>query len=322
MKKLKVTLFGFGNMGKNHARVLREHPGIELLGVIDPKMDGQPGFSADWKPEWVDASDAFVVASGTETHHALGMKLLELGKPILIEKPLADDFKNAKALSDQARASGSLLAVGHLERFNPAVRKLKEVLSAGWVGEPIHFSVTRVGGYPQHVSPHNNVLVDLAVHDFDVLNHLVGPMKVVSGIGHQTWKQGIIDTAEIIAKSEKGPSASLHVNWVTPTKIRTLRVTGTKGVCFVDYILQTCTLYGGNLLKEVPANEFNFHSLLEDYRNTDRVEFGVKKEEPLKVQLNEFIKAASGRKSELCLHADALYAVQAAESALQATLKG
>ena len=96
----------------------------------------------------------------------------------------------------------------------------------------------------------NNVLMDLAVHDIDVLHSLVGmhPGFEVKGVAlHSILRENVFDTAEILLENSRSMSASIHVNWITPTKIRNLRVTGTGGVCMVDYILQTCVLLGGDL---------------------------------------------------------------------------
>ena len=121
-------------------------------------------------------------------------------------------------------------------------------------------------------------------------------------------------------ESAAGPTASVHVNWVTPTKIRTLRVTGTRGVCFMDYILQSCELYGGNLTKRIePAPVESLESIQEHYRTTDKVTFGVTKEEPLAIQLAQFARyLRDGDAGELCLGEDALAAVLVAERAMQA----
>ena len=138
-----------------------------------------------------------------------------------------------------------------------------------------------------------------------------------SSLCHSTWKKDIYDTAEIFLASATGPSASIHVNWVTPTKIRSIRVTGTRGVVFVDYILQTCELAGGRLLQPLDAQDVSFDAILEHYRTMDRVQFGVRKEEPLKVQAQQwrdFVKG--GGPGELCLGADALAAVLIAERAV------
>ena len=90
----------------------------------------------------------------------------------------------------------------------------------------------------------------------------------------------------------EGPSAAIHVNWITPTKIRTLRVTGTKGVCFVDYVLQTCELMGGDLVKRQHPGESQYPEFVSGYRNADRLVFGVLSREPLLIQLENLARLA------------------------------
>jgi UDP-N-acetylglucosamine 3-dehydrogenase len=210
--------------------------------------------------------------------------------------------------------------VVHLERLNPAVRKLKEAIDRGWLGHVIHFAFTRVGGYPQHVKGGNNVLLDLAVHDIDVLNYLYGPMEHRASICHTTAMPGIYDTAEILLCAPDGASAAIHVNWITPTKIRTLRVTGTKGVCFVDYVLQTCELMGGDLLQRQFSGESQYPDFIRGYQNTDRLVFGVLRREPLLIQLENLVRELHGGLSEICSVDDALYAVRIAQEAIQAQI--
>ena len=321
---IKIVLVGSGKMGRNHLRVVKEDPRFELVAVVDPKPPADlaakhPGLRIlanlteargfDW--------DCAIVAAPTQYHFELGRQLVALRKPFLLEKPLASTPEQCRELLAEATQAGVRFGVGHVERFNPVVRKVKEVIASGWVGDPLHFSFTRVGGYPDSVTAGNNVLLDLAVHDLDVLNFVMGPVTIRSSVCHSSWQKGIYDTAEILAVSEKGFSANFHVNWITPTKIRTLRVTGTRGVCLVDYILQSCVLLGGNLMKRGPTQDFDFHSLAEEYRATDRVEFGVKKEEPLKVQLGELYHFLRGEPSEICTAEAGAQAVSLASTAIE-----
>jgi UDP-N-acetylglucosamine 3-dehydrogenase len=251
-------------------------------------------------------------------HFENAERLIRQGKHLLVEKPLCTIGADATKLVALANDMGVKMAVGHVERFNPAVRKLREVIQAGFLGTPIHLSCTRVGGYPENLVPGNNVLLDLAVHDIDVVRSLIGPCKVEASVCHSTVKEGVLDTAEVFLVSQKGPTASVHVNWITPTKIRTIRVTGTRGVCFVDYILQTCELFGGALLQAQQPASVDFSRLLELYRNSDKITFGVNKEEPLRVQLNQFGRfLATGDRGELCVGADAVAAVLLAERSIR-----
>lgn len=321
--KLRVVLLGLGRMGRNHLRVVGESPDFELAGVVDaggvPRPQGVPFFDSVKELRAVDF-EAAIVATPTATHRDVVLELLAMKKHVLVEKPIASSFEQGREVLDAAAKSGVRIAVGHVERFNPAVRKLREVIKGGWLGDPIHFSFTRVGGYPETILEGNNVLLDLAVHDIDAFRSLVGAVRVEASLAHSSWRPGVLDTAEIVLDSLSGPTASVHVNWVTPTKIRTVRVTGTRGVCFVDYILQSCELYGGNLTRRVePTHVTDFGYVQEHYRTTDKVVFGVTKEEPLRVQLRQFAAyLTSGEAGELCLGEDALAAVLVAERAMQA----
>ena len=319
----KIVLFGVGRMGKNHLRVLRETPGYELVGVIEahapaPTDLGKIPFVRSLAELKDVAFDAAVIATPTASHHALGMELIAMGKHLLVEKPIASTFEQGREMLAAAQAKGTKLVVGHVERFNPAVRKLREVMKEGFLGTPIHIAFTRIGGYPDTVLAGNNVILDLAVHDIDVLRMLVGPVRLEHSMCHVTWKEGVFDTAEIFLASTSGTSATVHVNWITPTKIRSIRVTGTRGVCFVDYMLQTCELFGGSLLKPSEPLDTSFEGLQELYRTTDRIQFGVVKEEPLRAQLMQFRSyLTDGEVGELCMGSDALAAVLLAERAVQ-----
>jgi UDP-N-acetylglucosamine 3-dehydrogenase len=171
-----------------------------------------------------------------------------------------------------------------------------------------------VGGYPNEPGRGNNVLVDLAVHDVDVLHLLEGKMRVVASACHSTVKRGVLDTAEIMLRSPRnGPSASIHVNWITPTKIRTLRVTGTGGVGIVDYMLQTCTIFGGDLVGPRLYPGSSFEQLVQAYQGNDRIEFGVKKVEPLRNELEDFARYVRGFPHTSCTGSEALYSLEIAE---------
>ena len=321
--RIKVVLVGLGRMGNNHLRVLRETPAFELVAVVDAvgRADlGVPQFKSVGE---LAASGlefrAAVVATPTATHHAVALEVIALGKDLLLEKPIASTFEQGREVLAAAQAKGVKLAVGHVERFNPAVRKLREIIREGYLGTPIHFSFTRVGGYPTTVLAGNNVILDLAVHDIDVLRSLIGAVKLEHSMCHVTWREGVLDTAEIFLATGTGASATVHVNWVTPTKIRSVRVTGTRGVCFVDYMLQTVELFGGSLLeKRVDPEIADFARLQELYRTSDRIQFGVEKEEPLRAQANQFaLLMTKGEAGELCTGSDALAAVLLAERAIQ-----
>jgi UDP-N-acetylglucosamine 3-dehydrogenase len=320
-RKIKIALVGLGRMGKNHFRILRELPAFELVAVVDanapaPADLGATKFLRSVAELATLDFEAAVVATPTATHHEVAAQLVAMGKHLLVEKPVASSYAQSAELIQAADAKGTKLVVGHVERFNPAVRKLREVIREGWLGTPIHFAFTRVGGYPDTILAGNNVIFDLAVHDIDVLRSLIGPLKMDHSMCHVTWREGVFDTAEIVLAAAKGPSATVHVNWITPTKIRSIRVTGTRGVCFVDYILQTCELLGGSLLKAIEPSNTSFETIQEMYKATDKIQFGVQKIEPLRAQALQFASLlTTGEVGELCTGRDAVAAVLLAERA-------
>lgn len=321
--KTKIVLVGLGRMGKNHLRVLRETPGFELAAVVDAQAAAPADLGAvPFLRSTADLAkidfEAAVIATPTATHYDVARELVAMGKHLLVEKPIASTFQQGREVIEAAQKKGVKLAVGHVERFNPAIRKLREVIREGWLGTPIHFAFTRVGGYPETLLQGNNVILDLAVHDIDVLRSLVGPVRLDHSTCHVTFREGVFDTSEILLRAGSGASASVHVNWITPTKIRSVRVTGTRGVCFVDYILQTCELMGGSLLKNIEPASSSFDVIQEMYRATDRIQFGVQKVEPLRAQAGQFHAfLTSGEPGELCTGKDALAAVLLAERAIQ-----
>ena len=319
---MKVALVGVGRMGRNHLRVLRETPGFQVVACVDANaaptdLGAIPFFKTVDELRGV-AFDTAVIATTTATHFDVAKEIISMGKHLLIEKPIASTYIQSREIVAAAEAKGVKLAVGHVERFNPAVRKLREVIAEGWLGTPIHYSFTRVGGYPETLTTGNNVLLDLAVHDIDVLRSLAGAVRLEHSMCHVTWRDGVFDTAEITLGTTSGPSASVHVNWITPTKIRTIRVTGTRGVCFVDYILQTCELHGGGLLKAHEPQSTSFEAVLDLYRSTDKIAFGVQRVEPLRAQAAQFHRfLTTGESGELCVGRDAVAAVLLAEKAVQ-----
>ena len=324
-RRFKVAVVGLGKMGRNHLRVLKDHGGFEICALVDPKAETES--LAQHGTKWfmsVDEMlksqlqlDVVVVASSTKSHVTVSSALLSLRVPLLVEKPLAHTAKDAKALAKTATDKGIAIFVGHTERCNPAVRKLKRIIDSHIIGQPIHYSTTRVGGFPKlSERSETNVLLDLAVHDLDVLSVLAGPMKLRSSICHSTLDNKYSDTAHLLLTGDTGCSASLHVNWITPTKIRNIHVTGSSGVARVDYIMQTCNVIGGNIIKRNERGNFTYADVISDYMSSDQIEFGVTKKEPLMVQAEELHGFLSTGVCSLCTANEAAQTVHLAESAI------
>lgn len=282
---LRIALIGYGRMGRNWARVIHASPDATLACVIDPALpvvEGVPVRTIGLNPR--DA-DAVIVASPTNTHADVIDELSWIDIPMLVEKPLAATYADAREMP------GARIAVGHIERFNPAVQAAAEVLASGIIGDPIHIVTTRIGGYP--ADPRGDVVLDLAVHDLDVLRLLLGPVRVEHASCHES--RGRCDTAEIALVAKLGATATVHVDWIAPSKERTFRATCTRGALFVDYVART----------GVVVHEDGRRELLE-----------VGTWEPLAAELAAFVHfARTGEHGPLATAEDGLAAVELAERA-------
>ncbi len=251
MAQIRTCLFGLGHMGRNHLRVLQEDPRIDLVAVIDPVTESLPETARPVPlhkhlPDDLDFELA-VVAAPTELHYSLVAGLLKRNHHVFVEKPAASTEAQARELVELARSRDLKLAVGNIERCNPVVSALRKVVASGILGRLVHLNGLRAGGFPRNVKPGNNVILDLGVHELDLFRMLLGPLQIVHGVGHSTQTSGIFDAAEISVRSQQGVTGTVHVNWLTPQRLRSIRVTGSEGLCLVDYIAQTCEVIGPNL---------------------------------------------------------------------------
>jgi UDP-N-acetylglucosamine 3-dehydrogenase len=320
MQLIRVVLFGMGNMGRNHFRVLQEDPRFQLKAVVDPVLEALPHASIPLLREVDEALDLewdlAVVAVPTELHYELVKKLLHRGRHVLVEKPAAGTMAEARELVSMATQRSLHLAVGNIERCNPVVAGLRRLVQSGVLGRLVHLSGTRAGGFPRHVKPGNNVILDLAVHELDVFRMLLGPLQVLHSVGHSTHINGILDTAEILVSGRGGATGSVHVNWLSPQRLRSIRVTGSEAVCTVDYIAQSCEISGLNLQEKakpiVPELVWS-----ESNGPLDRAFLPIEKQETLKIQLDQMFSYMNGREHFLAIHEQLIESVQLVEVSVQ-----
>lgn len=235
---LKIGIAGLGVMGRNHLRVLRTLPGVQVEAVCDPAVEEQgdtpcyPDVSA-----MTDAHrlDAVVVAVPTPLHTGVCLTLAERGINMLIEKPVAATVAEAKRLRSAVQSAGVKAVVGHIERFNPVVQALKRELA----GRDIYsLSFTRVGHLPPRIAD-VGVLTDLAVHDIDLLRFITA-REVVSTTIYKSRKitEHREDSANVSFELHGGILATITTNWLTPFKRRRVEVTTADGYFELDLIAQ------------------------------------------------------------------------------------
>jgi UDP-N-acetylglucosamine 3-dehydrogenase len=251
---LKVAVVGTGSMGMNHLRVLRDfdEEQVQIVGVAETyepslkhavsrfHVDGY----ADYR-EMLEKThpDLVAVVVPTHLHFEVASYVLDMGINVLVEKPLTSTIEEALALIELARIRGVKLAVGHIERFNPAVIAVKQRLVAGELGKVFHLHARRLGPFPPRIRD-VGVSLDLATHDIDVMRYLAD--AEVEHVYAETQRH-IHSTHEDlllgVLRFTNQAIGVLDVNWLTPTKIRELSITGEKGMYLVNYLTQDVYFY-------------------------------------------------------------------------------
>jgi predicted dehydrogenase len=235
MSEMRAAVCGLGTMGRHHARVLAALPGVRLVGACDPDpgaraaIPGVPVFSEldqmlELKP------DLCVVAAPTLAHAAVGLRLAAAGVHALIEKPLAAAAEEARVLAAAFQRAGLVGCVGHIERFNPVVRAMRERIRAGQVGGVLQITTSRQGPYPQRIRD-VGVILDLASHDIDLTRWIAGApyVKVSAVTSKVAGASGHEDLAAVVGVLQDGTVVNHLVNWLSPAKRRLVTVTGELG---------------------------------------------------------------------------------------------
>ena len=299
---MKFGVVGVGHLGQHHARIYRELADIEFVGAYDsdPKKSNFKTLEA-----LADAVDAVSVATPTDSHLAVAKIFLERGKHCLVEKPIANNVRDAETLVALSRQHNCVLQVGHVERFNPVMRYLNEVLN-----EARFIEVHRLSPYPGR-STDIGVVLDLMIHDLDVVLSLVkAPLVSVDAVGINVLSVSE-DIANARLKFANGCVANITASRVSPEKMRKIRIFGksTHGAAYIslDYMKQEGQLY--RMASDNATESGLLKKLLAGKDSTIVSEFGGKKilrepvpiarDEPLKLELQNFVESVRHRRDPL-----------------------
>lgn len=226
-EKIRIALIGAGRFGQHHRRVLSAHPGVDLIGVADPDSATNPT-TTDYRT-LLGQIDAAVVAATSSAHAEIGSTLLAHGIDVLMEKPIAEDLAGGRQLIELALQHRRVLAVGHLERFNPAVHALTQRITT-----PLFFEIHRLSMF----SPRSldiDVVLDLMVHDLEILLALTGGMPSdihAAGVSVVTQK---VDIANVRLVWPSGCIANLTASRVSTEQVRKLRLFQPHQYLSLDY---------------------------------------------------------------------------------------
>jgi len=279
LSKIRTAVVGAGSFGRHHLRILSQSPGAELAGVVDTDTQRASGVAAQYGcplysslADLAGKVDAAVVAVPTAAHADVGCALLEAGIDVLVEKPIAPDVASARRLVDTAARTSRILQVGHLERLNPAITALKKLMTL-----PLFFEIHRLSLF----SPRSldvDVVLDLMIHDLDIVLDLVGTMPEeirAAGISILSDK---VDIANVRLAFPGGCIANLTASRVSTERVRKLRLFQPHQYISLDYQKQEAVAFTVS-----GSQQIGFQPL------------SVPKDEPLRLEIDSFLEAVQNR---------------------------
>jgi UDP-N-acetylglucosamine 3-dehydrogenase len=317
-QKLKAAVIGAGLMGKNHVRVYSSLPTVELVAVADNSEKVLSSITASYRcrtytdyREMLDTEkpDLVSVVVPTMLHKEVAMEAIKRNVHVLLEKPIAETVADGKIIIAAAKEHKVKLMIGHIERFNPAIIELKERIARGELGKVFKIDVNRVGPFPARIRD-VGVVLDLAVHDLDIIRYLTG--SEVQRLYAETEKQIHTSHEDLLSgllRFKDGTICSLNINWLTPTKIRKLYITGEKGMYVADYLKQDLFFYENGESR----NNINYTELLRGVTEGTMVRFAIRKKEPLVAEIEHFIDCVRSGKEPLNTGDDGLEALRLAQ---------
>jgi predicted dehydrogenase len=282
---MRVGVIGVGYLGRHHARILSSLPGVQLVAVVDTNRARADEIAAASRTQPLyDARelrgqvDAVTVAVPTERHRDVAMPFLTSGVPVLVEKPMARSLAEADEMVDAAGRSGVALAVGHTERFNPAVETARPLLV-----DPRFIEVHRLGTFPER-SLDIDVVFDLMIHDLDVVLSLVhADVASIEAVGVPVLT-GRVDIANARLRFENGCIANVTASRISRDRVRKIRFFQPAAYLSVDYAAQKVEMWrlvkGNGGMPAIQGGEVNVIS-----------------EEPLKRELADFVDAVVSRRA-------------------------
>ena len=320
---LRAGLVGLGMMGRNHARVLSSLEGVDLVGVADAAGDvtgvanGRPVFT-EVEALLTLGLDYCVVVVPTEFHTPVGLALAEAKVPALIEKPLAHDLPSARKLVEAFAAAQVIGAVGHVERYNAALRSARQRLENGDLGEVYQIITRRQGPFPGRIAD-VGVVKDLATHDID-LTGWVTQQDYVSVAAQTSRRSGRAheDLVAVVAELSDGTPVNHLVNWLTPFKERQTVVTGERGAFVADTLTADLTFYANGAVSSEWEAVRNFRGVAEG----DMTRYAISRREPLMVEHEHFRDALLGLSDDIVTLAEGLRTVEISTAILAAADQG
>ncbi|MBI0582820.1 MAG: Gfo/Idh/MocA family oxidoreductase [Methanomassiliicoccus sp.] len=318
---LRVGVIGTGSMGQNHARIYSEMGCLAGVFDVDAGAAGRISLRFGVKPysdmdAMIAEVDAVSVCTPTQYHFDAAAKAISQGRSVLVEKPFTGEVEKARELCELAERKGVTIASGFVERFNPVVAATKDAIASGRFGKVVSIASRRVSSYPFRIRD-VGVIMDLAIHDVDVIRYLTGEsIESVYALGGKMANDRFEDHATLLLQTAGGSTGMVEVNWLTPMKVRKVSITCSDGYAVMDYMDQSLQFSTSRMDHVDTSNMASIPIELDTHQ------VYVRKEEPLKRELMSFIEAAEkGGRSE-CDGWNALQNVSICAAALRSMREG
>jgi UDP-N-acetylglucosamine 3-dehydrogenase len=294
MSDLAIGIVGVGRMGTYHLETWEHIAGAQVVGVAEPnealaneRIGRRPIAHFRSPKELVQRRDvdAICITAPSQHHASIALEAIAAGKHVFVEKPIATTLEDGLRMAAAARAAGVKLMVGHVERFNPAVGKLAELIADGRIGKVFRVHATRVGPMPLRIQD-AGVAIDLATHDLDIMQFVLGrDISRIYAEGAQCSHPSQEDMIACLLRfGDDGPFGLLDVNWLTPEKRREISVIGEGGMLTASYLTQDVWF------TESPTTQTNWDELARIRGDAEgaALRFALRRVEPLKAELEAF----------------------------------
>lgn len=323
MANLRAGLIGLGMMGRHHGRVLASLPGVDLVAVADPGGDvhgvanGRPVLE-NIEQLIEQGLDYCMVAVPTVYHEQVGLALAQAGVHAIIEKPLAQDTPAATKVAEAFEAKGLVGAVGHIERYNPALQEARRRLEAGDLGDLYQVTTRRQGPFPARIAD-VGVVKDLGTHDID-LTAWVTQQTFTAVAARTAYKSGreFEDLVAVTGQLSNGVVTNHLVNWLSPLKERVTIITGEKGAFIADTLTADLTFYANGEIETTWDDIAQFRGVTEG----DVIRYAIAKPEPLRVEHEQFRDAVLGKDADIVTMRQGLETVRVAEACIESARTG
>lgn len=320
---INIAVIGSGYWGPNIIRNITQIGRANLHTICDLDANQLAKMDEKFHPQFITQNiadvvnnpdiEAVVVATPAHTHAEIGMQVLQAKKHLFVEKPLTLTSDDAQKLVDLAAAQGVKLMVGHVFQYNPAVRKLKELVQSGDLGEVLYIYSTRVN--LGKIRDDLNAFWNLAPHDISIINYILGqdPMRVSArGFNYLQPELNLEDVVFAIVEYPNNIAAHIHTSWLDPNKIRRMTVVGEKKMVVYDDISENrITIYDKGVAWIEDSSNYGVHRLM-----TFSGDIYIPKLpaiEPLRAEIEHFIECVSSDMQPLSDGVDGLNVVKVLE---------